>query len=63
MSDNLKILSEYEAKFNEPITIPFYLPADKTEDDFFNELKKCIKENKRFNYKKFGFDYSDGKII
>lgn len=63
MSNKSDLLDEYEEKFGEPISIPFFLPPDKTEDDFFDQVELCIKENKPFDYEAFGIDYSSDEII
>ena len=63
MTNKFDLLDEYEEKIGEPISFPFFLPANKTEDDFFDQLKICIKEKKPFDYQAFGFEYEDGEII
>lgn len=50
-----QLINQYEEQFGESLTIPFFMPNNKTEKDFFAQVEKCIKENKPFDYKKFGF--------
>lgn len=52
--NTIELINMYEEKFNENIAIPYIMPENKTIEDFNKALKKCIDENVKFDYEKFG---------
>jgi hypothetical protein len=58
-----EVIKEYEAKFNESISIPiFNMPEGKTIDDFVKELQRCIEKNERFDEEAFGMIIEEDRI-
>ena len=58
-----EVIKEYEAKFNESISIPILnMPEGKTIDDFVKELQRCIEKNERFDEEAFGMIIEEDRI-
>lgn len=61
--DARKVLVAYRKKFNEPIAIPYMLPANKNIKDFVEEVENCIAIGERFDYEKFGLKKIDKNTV
>lgn len=61
--DVRNILAAYRKKFNEPIAIPYMLPANKSMEDFAKTVENCVIIGEKFDYEKFGLKRIDENTV